>query len=75
MSRDTQNLYNKYTEDICDLYSIEFSYPYMEDTEIDKCMEYMSCSLTKYNYNNEVSNPNQNYINLYIIKPGILKTN
>ena len=66
-----KNQYNKHIEDICDLYSVKFSYPHIEDTEIDKCMEYMSCSLIKYDYNNKVSNPNQNHINLYIIKLGI----
>jgi hypothetical protein len=71
MLHDIQNQYNKHIEDICDLYSVKFSYPHIEDTEIDKCMEYMSCSLIKYDYNNKVSNPNQNHINLYIIKLGI----
>ena len=28
-----QNLYKKNIEDICDLNSIEFSYPYVEDTD------------------------------------------
>ena len=71
MLQDIQNQYNKYIEDICDLYNVAFSYPYLEDTEIDKCLEYMRCSLIKYDYNNKVSNPNQNHINLYIIKLGI----
>jgi hypothetical protein len=43
--RDTQKIYNQHLEDICDLYRVELSYPYLEDTEINKCIEYMGDSL------------------------------
>ncbi len=33
---------------------VEFSYPYHEDSEIDKCIEYMSGSLIRYNSYDEV---------------------
>ncbi len=54
--RDTQKIYNQHLEEICDLYCVEFSYL---DTEINKCIEYMSDSLIRYNTYDEVSNPNQ----------------
>ena len=69
--RDTEKIYNQHLEDICDIYNIEFTYPYLEDTEMNKCIEYMSDSLIRFNTFDEVSNNNQTHINLYIIKIGI----
>ncbi len=69
--RDTEKIYNQHLEDICDIYNIEFTYPYLEDTEMTECIEYMSDSLIRLNTFDEVSNINQTHINLYIIKIGI----
>ena len=69
--RDLEMLNMKYIEYICDLYHIEYSCPYIEDSEYAKCQEYMSYSLLKYNTIDEVSNYNYNIINSYIIKLGI----
>jgi hypothetical protein len=71
MMRDLEMLNMKYIEDICDLYHIEYSCPYVEDSEYIKCEEYMSYSLLRYNTIDEVSNYKYNIINSYIIKLGI----
>jgi len=69
--KDLEMLNMNYIEDICNLYRIEYSCPYIEDLEHSKCQEYMSYSLLRYNTTDEVSNYNYNIINSYIIKLGI----